>query len=752
LRARGPSGRAAAALALVWLAAAAPRAFAAPPAGARGVGAAAERAPASAGAATRPRTSAGTTAGAGAASGVAPSGEVSGVVAAPGWLATAAPATGAGATAVPAGGAGGAHEASGSGGGGERAGPAAGATASKAESDAYARHLVAEARRRGLATSEAWRRLGHWRPGLFGGRHSEADGADFFLAPGGKDDPGAELEATVRGFFLPEASFPGRTQHPLCRFPARFAWLSRELGLDARRLPAVGCARFEEFWGRLQARSATVVFSSYYLNNPASAFGHTFLRLNKGAPGAAGRRPELLDYGVDYSATVDTGNALVYAFKGLTGLFPGLFNVYPYYYKVREYNDYESRDLWEYDLDLAPGQLAMLVAHLWELGSTYFDYYYLSENCSYHVLGALEVADPGLRLLDKVGTPVIPVDTVKALFENEGLVRGVRFRPSLRTQFRRRVAGLSGPERDAVEALARDPAAPLPRDLPPARRVRVLDAAADLVDVRYAKEVRPERDGPGARLKQRLLERRAEIAVPSEELAFAPPAGDRPERGHDSARVGPGFGYSGRGGSFFALDARLALHDLADPPRGYPDTAQIEFLPTRLRFWPEGRSPQVEDVSFVQVVSLTPVDRFDLQPSWKVRAGATRARDAGCRGCFAGLLGGGAGFAAGALGGRLLLFATADLELLGSASLAGPGGLPLRAGVGPAGGARLRLGDDLALVTSGRWLWLPAQAPRATWEAQATLRWAYARNGALSLEARHQPLALEGQLLSYVYF
>ena len=24
----------------------------------------------------------------------------------------------------------------------------------------------------------------------------------------------------------------------------------------------------------------------------------------------------------------------------------------PYYYKVREYNDYESRDLWEYELEL----------------------------------------------------------------------------------------------------------------------------------------------------------------------------------------------------------------------------------------------------------------------------------------------------------------------------------------------------------------------------------------------------------------
>lgn len=633
--------------------------------------------------------------------------------------------------------------------------PRPAATTSARPADPYALSLVAEAKRRHLASSTGWLRLGHWRSSLFGGYKSEADGPNFFVSPTGRSDPEAELEATLLGFFDAPGAYTGKAQHPLCRFPARYAWLSRELSIDGARLPAIACPRFEEFWAKLKARSATVIFSSYYLNNPASAFGHTFLRLNKGDAGADGRRRQLLDYGVDYSATVDTGNAFIYAVKGLTGLFPGVFNLYPYYYKVREYNDYESRDLWEYDLDLNQAQVTTLVAHLWELGSTYFDYYYLTENCSYHVLGALEVADPRLHLLDKVGTPVVPIDTIKALFANEGLVRSVRFRPSLRTQFRKRVEGLSADERNAVEVLARDPSARLPAAMTPERQVRALDAAADLVDIRYAKELIDEsREGPGAKLKQRLLERRAEIAVPSDELVVEPPWRERPDAGHDSARIGPGFGYSQKGGSFYALDARLALHDLADASRGYPETAQIEFLPTRLRFWPGGRSPQVEDFSLVRVVSLTPLSRFDQQTSWKIRVGATRLRDTGCRDCFAGLVGGGGGLALGFFDNRLLAFGTADLELLGSASLnhRGPGGLPLRAGVGPSGGVRLRLADQLVFVGTGRWLWLPAQEGRSTWEAQGTLRWSYARNGALSLEGRKQPLALEGQLTSYFYF
>jgi hypothetical protein len=41
----------------------------------------------------------------------------------------------------------------------------------------------------------------------------------------------------------------------------------------------------------------------------------------------------------------DTANPVLYAFKRLTGLVVGTVKLYPYYYKVREYNDHESRDL-----------------------------------------------------------------------------------------------------------------------------------------------------------------------------------------------------------------------------------------------------------------------------------------------------------------------------------------------------------------------------------------------------------------------
>src|SRR5512140_586270 len=199
--------------------------------------------------------------------------------------------------------------------------------------DPYLAELQARARELRLADDPGWIRLGHWRPRTFGGWEAEADGPEFYLAKGGKADPAAELEATLAGFSdaTPRADELDDAQ---CRFPARFAWLGAKLGFDLARLPPRRCPRFEEYYGKVKAAGATLVFSSWYLNNPSSAFGHTFLRLDKAGVATAGRDAELLDYGVNYAANPDGSNPLAYVVRGLFGGFRGEFTYYPYYYKV----------------------------------------------------------------------------------------------------------------------------------------------------------------------------------------------------------------------------------------------------------------------------------------------------------------------------------------------------------------------------------------------------------------------------------
>jgi hypothetical protein len=493
--------------------------------------------------------------------------------------------------------------------------------------------------------------------------------------------------------------------------------------------------------------SVSLVFSSYYLNNPASMFGHTFLRFGKRNPSVSQDQRELLDYSVDYSANADTGNPLLYAFKGLAGLFPGTFHLRPYYFKVREYNDYESRDLWEYDLDLSPPQVSLLAAHVFELGSTWFDYYYIDENCSYHVLAALEVAGPELHLLDRIKTPVVPADTVKALFANPGLVKAVRYRPSATTQFRARTAGMTPDQLARVQVLSADPEAPVP-----AEGIRILDAAADLIDVRYAKELPFEPEGKGAKIKQRVLERRAAILQPSPELSIAPPLERRPDAGHGSMRWDFASGWSSARGAMLSLGYRLGLHDLDDPPAGYPELAQIEFLPLSLRAYPRDGAIELESAELVDVVSLHAVSAFDQSLSWKVRAGARRLRDGGCDGCLAGAFELGSGFTLAMAEERFALFALGDLAVQASPSLRGLARAPaLRAGVGPSGGARLRVSDRAVWIASAQWLYFPAALVRSGWSISSTLRWEARPGLCVGVDWRRQIGATEAavQLLFY---
>ena len=621
----------------------------------------------------------------------------------------------------------------------------------------YLPELLAAARNRSLSEDRSWLRLGHWRKRLLGGWESEADGPGLFLSPQGKRDPAAELEATLNGFFAegdgapvgPKLGDPS-LEHPQCRFPARFAWLAATLRIDLARLPPRSCPRFEAFWRRVSARSATLVFSSYYLNNPASAFGHIFLRLGKEELASGGERLDLIDQAVDFAAVTNTSNAILYAFEGLFGFFRGEFSARPYFYKVREYADYESRDLWEYELSLDERQLAMLVGHLWELGQTWFDYYYVTENCSYHVLGALEAADSNLELLSHLGPATLPADSVKALFANPGLVRAVRFRASARTQLAARTAGLSGTDLDAVQRLAegRDSAALDATSTP--ERVRVLDAALDLVDVHHGRDIVTGADPAADVLRQGLLEKRSAIGVPSPPLVIPPPSAGGPERGHGSMRFGLGAMTSREEGSSLLVEGRLALHDLADPPAGFSPRTQIEFFKLRLSVADRRRALRLEEASVVEVTSLNPIERFERRISWNLRVGATRVVDDGCHGCVAGMLAVGGGPGIVSAGGAFSAALTADAELLAAPELSGLSGSGVRPGVGPGVLLRLLGTDRVALVGTGSWRWLPLASPWTSYELSVEAR---VHLGAISLAARWRkaPRAEDVGLVLLIY-
>jgi hypothetical protein len=159
----------------------------------------------------------------------------------------------------------------------------------------------------------------------------------------------------------------------------------------------------------------------------------------------------------------------------------------------------------------------------------------------------------------------------------------------------------------------------------------------------------------------------------------------------------------------------------------------------------------VDEAWLVRIVSLNDLSRFDLRPSWRAKIGAATVRDAACRSCLAGQGEFGAGFTLAEVLGLVDLYGGADASFEWSPRLSGIDGSEVRAGVGPAGIARLRLGKAGALFADARWRWLPGADVDRSWDLRGALRVHLRRDVSLGLEVRRTPAedVLAGTLYGY---
>ena len=607
--------------------------------------------------------------------------------------------------------------------------------------------LVAQAMAKGLSSQQAWLRLGHWRP-RFSGIKSDADGPGFFLADSGRTDPEAELEATIRALFRPPTTeehqgntlrmLPGNVlpplQHPICRFPARVLFLAKELDFKPQDLAVQACPKLSEDLKRSAPVGASMVFSSYYLENPASVFGHTFLRIHRRTSGTGTNRSALIDDGLSFGADPGEDNTFVYAFRGLFGLYPGRYQRVAYYYKVAEYNDFESRDIWEYDLNLSEEELLRLVLHIWELDSTWFNYFYRSENCSYQLSALLEAVRPEADLLPAPNASIVPIQTVRDLQGSPGLVGEIHFRPSLYRKLNTRLAPLNRHQRRAVRELAEQPTLDLDPSWGPKTESLILDAAADLIDLRHNELLIEEEDSDPARRKQAVLSRRAALGLTSEPLQVRVEPWDRPDLGHGSQRVGIGAWAMRDGRPEATLSYRLAMHDLTDPVAGYPELNGLEFLGFRARLPADEAVPTLDELTLVRLTSIPPINSFSPAIAKRFFLGGERRNEARCTGCFVGRMHAGPGFSLTSPKHTLAFFGFGEADLRFHPELEGLKGWPLLVGPLMTTGVRARLHHRLILMTQASSGWTPLTTGSAwTHEIKGNLRAGLSRSIALDI-------------------
>lgn len=470
---------------------------------------------------------------------------------------------------------------------------------------ADAEMYIAKAQQMHLQDQLAWKRL------MYADQQgqSEVRYDGYYLSDDGQHNIKNELQANIQALFQPAQP----NQSIRCRFPARSQWLMTQLQIQSTQLPEVQCPEFDDWFGKINPYKATLIYATDFMGNPSSMFGHTLLRIDPENQ----KELNLVSYAINYAATVADADSWSFAWKGLTGQYPGEYSLMPYYRKVKEYGDFESRDLWEYELNLSASETQFLVKHIWEMKHVSFPYYFASDNCAYRLLGLLEIVRSELKLKSQFKVDVMPIETIRAV-EKQGLVADTVYRPALETQLLAQATQHGQALAKQAHQVAFSLPAEMANQLAPyteIERAQILEMAYDdLYLYLTSRKVQGEFAQP--RLRQ-LLVLRSEIQLEKQRKDAARPALD-PTQGHHAKNISFTAGQL-QGDTFYELGNRQAYHDLIDPQGGFRTGTQLMFWDGSLQY--RQNRLKLEHFDFLSVNSYNPITPFKTPLSWGFNLG-----------------------------------------------------------------------------------------------------------------------------------
>jgi len=479
--------------------------------------------------------------------------------------------------------------------------------------------FVHRARSQRLDTLPGWIALGRWE-GARGKWHGAIDGGYFYLDSLGRNHPDRELEATIRALAsVPDLSPFARDTtalrlHPRAKYRARTRFLL-EHGMPDSLLAAVDTSRWRRWHEGVRPRKATLVYASSYLGNPASMFGHVLLRFD--AQDRTGLK-DRLNYGITYGAGMPPGDPL-YIPKGLFGLYPGFLSILPYYLTLQKYKYLESRDLWEYPMDLDSTQIERLLEMVWEGGAGWNRYYFFTENCATGLARLLDVLQPDSAWAERFPSPSMPPELVR-LFRDRGLAGAPVRRPSQLAVFLERRDALTIPQRQSLRRIVDGDLSDTARwnDL---EAPRILDAGIDYLG--WQRRNHP-RDSLWRLRQESLLERRARLPVGPTEVVVSDQGILPPETGHRPRLLGFEAGRRTDGSPELGFLGRVTYHALEERPDGFLDGSEVVAGTLDARWAPREGLDGIRLANFdvLRIRSVPLWDSWLRSWAWSIRLGA----------------------------------------------------------------------------------------------------------------------------------
>lgn len=471
-------------------------------------------------------------------------------------------------------------------------------SAKQVSNNSIPKPVLAEVEDKQLYQSKQWKRILHYRKGK-----SEIDDPSFFLSQNGKTNLKAELLASIKKLVNDKSNNEKST---LCYFPSRSTWIISQLPSIKDFIKIPECKQLNKELEALNAKRITLILASAHINSPASAFGHTFLRID------ASEDTTLASYAVNYAAQTTETNGIIYAYQGLSGGYKGKYSIEPYSKKLKTYSDLEQRDIWEYPLNLSTEELNKLILHIFEIRHFYADYYFLSENCSYNLLWLIEVAKDDVELVTLFNHKAIPIDTLRAIV-NAGLVKETVYRPSKRKKILQKSKAIEKNPKAIEFAMNKKYQVGMLDGLSTFEKANALELASFLLQTDFAKDKITKKQYLGTYLT--LLKERSSLGKIENKPIQAPIS---PLSGHKSTKLT--FSLKSNGDAL--LRAKIAYHDIYDNDAGYIPGAYINFFDTAVAY--SDNKLELEEINLLDIRSYAIQDAIFKPVSWQISVGGKK--------------------------------------------------------------------------------------------------------------------------------
>lgn len=490
-----------------------------------------------------------------------------------------------------------------------------------------------------LAQSAMWQKLILYEADSSSpsGLRSAIHSPEFFLAKDGATHPESELQATINALLASPTDQPD--QHAKCRFPARLIWLREKLPEKKAQLQPLVCPEFSAWSHEKKIDSVSLVFANGYLGNPASYYGHIFLKFNDRENAENSR---LLDLTLNFGAILDKqDDPISYIVKGISGGYDGGFSPIEFYFHSSTYGEKELRDLWEYRLNLSEAAVQMVVAHSWEVMQKRYVYYFFQRNCAYRVAELLQIVD-GLQIIPDNRPWLIPQTLIQKLADNqlEGqpLVADTIYHPSRQSRLYEKYSSLSHEEQRLLSRISDKTAileSPELSALPTERKQAVIDTLIDYYQFNLARDSSEQNKKAAPEYFSALA---ARLKLPPGTPDVTAHQSGSPDRGRSPSWVQLGVTRTDAGHHSQFLRLRPAYYDALDAGSAQVKNGALSMGEVQLEHQ-QGRL-SLRQLDLIAIDSVNPAVTGlpgDRGFGWKLKAGVEQDR-LSCQHCLVGRL------------------------------------------------------------------------------------------------------------------